>query len=135
MFQYYSSKEEAGGGSTTTKMVPPPPKWFLDSINFEHNPTTRLTYFQKESILRPYQSRCYAKSINGFMLFRSYYSQYGKGLKQSLLSPLLSKLWNAHETDQLLWDQFAQQCNAIGHEGGICEDGTGICKVVSLFTP
>lgn len=52
---------------------------------------------------------CSNKKINGFIAFRIYYSQYGKGLKQNILSNILSKIWHTNENEQILWDRLTQE--------------------------
>lgn len=52
---------------------------------------------------------CSNKKINGFIAFRIYYSQYGKGLKQNILSNILSKIWHTNENEQKLWNRLTQE--------------------------
>ncbi|QLQ78671.1 hypothetical protein HG537_0B00200 [Torulaspora globosa] len=62
-----------------------------------------------------------AKPLNSFMAFRAYYSQFGYGLKQNILSPLLASAWHSHPEQQQIWDTFAQQFNFVKPKCGFVE--------------
>ncbi|CAI4037533.1 SMKI03G0975 [Saccharomyces mikatae IFO 1815] len=61
------------------------------------------------------------KYLNSFMAFRAYYSQFGSGVKQNILSSLLSEEWHADKTQHGIWDYFAQQYNFINPGFGFVE--------------
>jgi len=52
---------------------------------------------------------CKNKKLNSFIAFRIYYSQFGKGLKQNILSNILSRIWHSNENEQTLWDRLTQE--------------------------
>ncbi|EJS44558.1 hmlalpha1p [Saccharomyces arboricola H-6] len=61
------------------------------------------------------------KYLNSFMAFRAYYSQFGSGVKQNVLSSLLSEEWHADKMQHGIWDYFAQQYNFINPGFGFVE--------------
>ncbi|CAI1867427.1 hypothetical protein SEUBUCD646_0N00130 [Saccharomyces eubayanus] len=61
------------------------------------------------------------KYLNSFMAFRAYYSQFGAGVKQNILSSLLSEEWHADKMQHGIWDYFAQQYNFINPGFGFVE--------------
>ncbi|KAL3234232.1 hypothetical protein RNJ44_02994 [Nakaseomyces bracarensis] len=112
--------------------IPPPPKILLDRIREERkklseNPELNIIdielsweidkflayHFQntENNKNNNYTKSNIKKPINAFIAFRAYYSQLGTGLKQNTLSTILSEVWNSPETDQNIWDIFAQQFN------------------------
>lgn len=48
-------------------------------------------------------------NMNAFIAFRTYYSQFGSGLKQNVLSGFLSKFWHQSKSDQKIWTLLAEQ--------------------------
>lgn len=52
---------------------------------------------------------CKNLKLNSFMAFRAYYSQYGEGLEQPVVSSLLSKAWKLDKKQQMLWDKLTEQ--------------------------
>lgn len=52
---------------------------------------------------------CKKKNLNPFIAFRVYYSQFGKGLKQDILSHILSKAWHSSENEQMIWNRLREE--------------------------
>lgn len=48
-------------------------------------------------------------NMNAFIAFRTYYSQFGAGLKQNILSGILSKFWRTSDSEQKIWTLLAEQ--------------------------
>ncbi|EDO18934.1 HML mating-type cassette alpha1 protein [Vanderwaltozyma polyspora DSM 70294] len=61
------------------------------------------------------------KSLNGFMAFRAYNSQFGYGLKQEILSSLLSEAWHSDPEQQKKWTVLSQQFNFVKPKCGFVE--------------
>nr|Q874N0.1 RecName: Full=Mating-type protein ALPHA1 [Nakaseomyces delphensis]AAO25603.1 ALPHA1 [Nakaseomyces delphensis] len=79
--------------------------WEIDKFlahHFQNTDSSKNDNYTKSNIKKP---------INAFIAFRAYYSQLGAGIKQNILSSILSEAWNSPETDQNIWDIFAQQFN------------------------
>ena len=65
---------------------------------------------------------CYSwKRVNGFMAFRAYNSQFGYGLKQNVLSSLLSQAWHSNPDQQKKWTVLSQQFNFVKPKCGFVE--------------
>ena len=89
--------------------IPQPPNWVLQELE-----TIRIIYPSKQKPKpRKQVTSNPSKPINGFILFRSYYSRWGYGIKQTMLSQLLAKFWKSSDTDQALWDYFALQYSCL----------------------
>ncbi|KAH7591538.1 Mating-type protein MAT alpha 1 HMG-box [Nakaseomyces glabratus] len=78
--------------------------WEIDKFISHHFNTSIRNVLKSKSSSKK-------RPMNAFMAFRTYYAQLGTGLKQNTLSVILSEAWNAPETDQNIWDIFAQQFN------------------------
>ncbi|QLL31158.1 hypothetical protein HG536_0B01365 [Torulaspora globosa] len=70
---------------------------------------------------KPARKGASTKPLNSFMAFRAYNSQFGYGLKQNILSPLLASAWHSHPEQQEIWDTFAQQFNFVKPKCGFVE--------------
>ncbi|CAI4056342.1 transcriptional co-activator mating type protein alpha SKDI_03G0090 [Saccharomyces kudriavzevii IFO 1802] len=99
--------------------IPAPASRFLKKIQIHRissgNQTTQCRQLSKASI------KSSKKHINSFMAFRAYYSQFGSGVKQNILSSLLSEEWHADKMQHGIWDYFAQQYNFINPGFGFVE--------------
>ncbi|CCH58495.1 hypothetical protein TBLA_0A07590 [Henningerozyma blattae CBS 6284] len=59
--------------------------------------------------------------LNGFIAFRAYNSQFGYGLKQNILSSLLSTAWHENPNQQNVWNFFSQEYNFVKPKCGFVE--------------
>ncbi|CAI4293502.1 ACA_G0005070.mRNA.1.CDS.1 [Saccharomyces cerevisiae] len=91
--------------------IPVPSSRFLNKIQIHRiasgSQNTQFRQFNKTSI------KSSKKYLNSFMAFRAYYSQFGSGVKQNVLSSLLAEEWHADKMQHGIWDYFAQQYNFI----------------------
>ncbi|CAD6605298.1 EM14S01-3B_G0051050.mRNA.1.CDS.1 [Saccharomyces cerevisiae] len=99
--------------------IPVPSSRFLNKIQIYRiasgSQNTQFRQFNKTSI------KSSKKYLNSFMAFRAYYSQFGSGVKQNVLSSLLAEEWHADKMQHGIWDYFAQQYNFINPGFGFVE--------------
>lgn len=82
-------------------------KLLLQNIcpNFEHR-TIRSDYKEQNRL------KVKKTSLNGFIAFRTYYSNIGKSYEdQSKLSTKLAQIWKCDISLQKVWDSFAEEYN------------------------
>ncbi|CCK69130.1 transcriptional co-activator mating type protein alpha KNAG_0C00150 [Huiozyma naganishii CBS 8797] len=56
---------------------------------------------------------CKHGSLNSFIAFRAYYSQFANGINQNKLSSILSKFWKSNQSQQTFWDRLTEQYKQI----------------------
>lgn len=84
-----------------------------------------VSILESEHNKRPTHSRNITRSIknpkeiikkaplNSFFAFRTYYSQFGKGLNQNILSTILSREWKKNKEERHFWNNITEQYKQI----------------------